>query len=491
MKPIWPIFTVRTKWDSHPGANDEVHCYPKVKTLSKEVIIQPKRLGGLVGLGANCPKSLALTGGICLLVTFGCLLGQGRTQAGVFYCDPEKGSAQGDGSAERPWGPLEEVIAAGLIQFCDKDGRPHRPEAPVKPGDTILLRSGWHGVIRIPRGYNREPITIAAAEGHQPQVGWVEIGEGSRWIIRGLVISPSLAPQPLSRVPHHLVMLGERGGQDSTELTVEDCFIFTERDSSGWTASDWVQEARSGIWLGRHGRGHIARNNFILNVRFGISLCSPDCLCEGNVVANFSADGIRATRDGIVVRNNVIKNIFVGAKDGDQNHDDGIQVFLFNVGRGTVRNILLEGNIIVARERPDLPYPTGLQGIGCFDGPLVNFVVRDNVVWVNHWHGISLYDAQGCLIENNVCYVLGNSRARPWVMLGQKQKQARGNTVRNNFAHSFNFKADPEVVAEGNQPVDESIFRQRLRETLKTIESRFGKIHPTAKLPRLQITEIQ
>ena len=32
-------------------------------------------------------------------------------------------------------------------------------------------------------------------------------------------------------------------------------------------------------------------------------------------------------------------------------------------------------------------------------------------------------------------------RLRPWVMLGQKQGKARGNTVRGNYAHSFNFDA--------------------------------------------------
>ncbi len=205
------------------------------------------------------------------------------------------------------------------------------------------------------------------------------------------------------------------------------------------------------------------------------------------MVLNFSADGTRATRDGNVVRHNVIRNVFVGAEDGDGNHDDGIQVFLFNVGRGTVRNIVLEGNIIVAREKAGLPFPNGLQGIGCFDGPLVNFVVRDNVVWVNHWHGVTLSDAQNCLVENNVCFVLGQGRARPWVMLGQKQQQARGNTVRNNWAHSFNFKADAQVISAGNQPIDPATFRKRLTELLQMIESKYGAIHPVAKRPRLEV----
>ena len=209
-------------------------------------------------------------------------------------------------------------------------------------------------------------------------------------------------------------------------------------------------------------------------------------MAEGNVVANFSADGIRATRDGQVVQYNVIKNNFVGARDGDDNHDDGIQVFLFNVGTGTVRDVALRGNIIIARETDGLPFPNALQGIGCFDGPLVHFLVESNVVCVNHYHGISLYDAQGCTIRDNACFSRWADRARPWVMLGQKKNQAAGNTVRNNLAHSFNFKADAQVKAEDNEEVTQAIFNQKLTALLTLINAKFGALHPTAKRPRLE-----
>jgi len=408
----------------------------------------------------------------------------------TFYCDPEKGSAQGDGTAARPWRTIEDVLAAGLVQFCDAQGRADRPNAPVKPGDTILLRSGWHGVVRIARGYNERPITIAAEPGHAPCVGWVQIGEGRNWVLRGLVVSPSLAPGALGRRPHHLVMLGEGGSQESTALVVEDCFVYSELDSSHWTAEDWVKKPASGIWLGRHGKRHVARNNYVLNTRFGISLCAAECLCEGNVVANFSADGIRVTRDGQVVQYNVIKNNFVGQKDGDDNHDDGIQAFLFNAGTGTLRDVTIRGNIILERETEGLPFRNPLQGIGFFDGPLVRFTVEGNVVCVGHWHGVSLYDAQASTIEGNVCYSPWPGRMRPWIMLGQKKHQAQGNIVRGNLAHTFNFKADAEVKAENNREVDAATFRRKLAELAELIERRFGKLHPVAARPRLELGEL-
>ncbi len=415
-----------------------------------------------------------------------CLLTLVSARGASFYCDPATGSPQGDGSAARPWRTIEEVLQARLIQLCDRRGKPANPDAPVKPGDTVLLRSGWHGVIRIANGYNEQPITIAADRGHTPQVGWIEIGEGRKWRVKGLTVSPSLAPVAGGRAPRELVTLGERGGEESAELVVEDCFVYSVLDTRAWTGKDWVEKPASGIWLGRHGKAHVARNNYVLNTRFGINLCAPDCLAEGNVVANFSADGIRVTRDGQIVQYNVIKNNFVGARDGDNNHDDGIQVFLFNVGTGTVRDVTLRGNLIIARETDGLPFPNPLQGIGCFDGPLVHFLVESNVVCVNHYHGVSLYDAQGCTVQDNACFSRWPDRARPWVMLGQKKKQALGNTVRNNLAHSFNFKADAEVKAGNNRAGTEAEFQQKKLELAALIDAKFGKQHPVAQRFRLE-----
>ncbi|HSA02724.1 MAG TPA: hypothetical protein P5055_18480 [Candidatus Paceibacterota bacterium] len=143
----------------------------------------------------------------------------------TFYCDPTQGSPQGDGSTDRPWGTIEEVLQAKQIQICDSTGNPANPSAPVKPGDTILLRSGWHGILRVPRSYNDQPITLAAQAGHTPQAGWVQIEGGRKWCVKGLTVSPSLAPKPLEHPPHNLVMLGEQGGEDSSELVVEDCWV--------------------------------------------------------------------------------------------------------------------------------------------------------------------------------------------------------------------------------------------------------------------------
>lgn len=403
----------------------------------------------------------------------------------TFICDHTGGSPQGDGSAARPWRTLEEVVSAKLIRLADAQGKTANPNAPVRSGDTVLLRSGWHGVIRIASGFNDAMLTLAAEPGQTPSAGSVEIGEGSNWTIKGLTISPSLAPTPLERPPKSLVTLGERGGEASSNLMVEACFIYSALDTSAWTAKDWIEKPASGIFLGRHGRGHVARNNYVLNTRFGINLCAPGCAAEGNVVDGFSGDGLRVTRSGQIARHNVIKNIYVSAADGDDNHDDGIQALPFNKMKEPVSDVAIRENLIVACENDGLPFRAPMQGVGCFDGPLVRFHVADNVICVNTWHGLSLYDAQSCVISNNVVFSRWTNREQPWVMLGSKQKLARGNTVRDNRARAFNLKDDPEVKAESNGPVTEAEFQKRQAELLARINARYGATHPVAKRPRL------
>ncbi len=344
--------------------------------------------------------------------------------AETYYADPANGKAANPGSKTAPWGALEEVVSCGAL-------------AKLKGGDTLLLCGGKHGRV-VFSGDNAEFITIAADKGCKPQLSYLEITSGTKWRIKGLTISSSFAEKPYDDV-----MLKVADGGPSGEIIVEDCFIYTALDTSKWTAKEWMG-ANSGMFMGRNGKGHVFRNNYVFNTRFGIALCSEDSLCEGNVVSHFSADGIRVTRDGQVVQHNVIRNIYVSDEDGDKNHDDAIQCFLFNKGTGTVRNVTVRENLIVMRESEAQKWQATMQGIGFFDGPLINFTVEGNVINTSHWHGVSLYDAQDCRILNNVAYTQWtDSKLRPWVQLGGKDNgPIKGNTVKGNYAYTFDLKAD-------------------------------------------------
>ncbi|HOI56976.1 MAG TPA: hypothetical protein PLP01_17120 [Phycisphaerae bacterium] len=401
----------------------------------------------------------------CCVLTAAVLYCCGAAQAGqTFYVVPATGTTGGDGSQAKPWRTLAEVVDRGGIR-------------KVKPGDTVLLGSGYHGHVTL-SGDNADFVTIAAGKGQTPTLGRLEIASGSKWLVRGLTISPSCGDKPYKG---DIVTIAEGGA--SSDLVIEDCFIYTELDSSGWNAAKWMA-ANNGIFMGRYGKNLTLRNNYVLNTRFGIALCAEDSLCEGNVITNFSADAIRVTRDGLTVRYNVIKNIYVNAADGDANHDDAIQCFLFNKGTGTVRRATIHANIIINREDDEQKLTNSLQAIGFFDGPLIDFTVTDNVVCVEMWHGVTLCDAENARIERNVAWSKWRSRLRPWIEVSGK---AVNNTVKDNYACSFRLAQG--TTAENNKASTAQVYEQALDRVHTMICKKFGKYHPVAGYARLGMSK--
>ena len=102
--------------------------------------------------------------------------------AATYYSDPAAGSSAGDGSANAPWPKLQTVFTEGKL-------------GTLQGGDTLLLRSGNHGDVRL-SGDNATAVTIAAAPGQRPQLGRQVVTRGANWRVKGLTISPSFAPAP-------------------------------------------------------------------------------------------------------------------------------------------------------------------------------------------------------------------------------------------------------------------------------------------------------
>ncbi|MDP6543504.1 MAG: right-handed parallel beta-helix repeat-containing protein [Phycisphaerae bacterium] len=398
----------------------------------------------------------------------------GRT----FHVDPKLGKMTNEGSSARPWSTLEEVVAAGKIRSKDANGKVVNPAGAVRPGDTILLRTGYHGDVSISGAYNDAVITVAAGKDQRPTLKRLRLCRARKWTFRGLTVTPSVGPKYEQTT---LVSLGLRRKTPCSELVIENSFIYSVQDSSKWSKADWVSKACNGISLGREGKGLIARGNYLLNVRFGINLAAPGSTAEGNTIENFSGDGIRAMVDDLTVQYNTIMNCY----KVDKNHDDGIQCFLFNKGRGTVRRATVRGNIIINRQDPNQPHQGALQGIGFFDGPLIDFLVEKNVVLTAHWHGVSLYDAQNCKILNNAVYTRWTSeKPRPWIMLGQKQGLTKNNTVKGNIAHRFNLPKSGVDTAD-NHEVTEEAFYKRMKELTAFINKKYGPVHPVSNRPRI------
>jgi MYXO-CTERM domain-containing protein len=224
-------------------------------------------------------------------------------------------------------------------------------------------------------------------------------------------------------------------------VVVEGCELFSVADSSAWTADQWINAASSGIFV--RGTSITVRDNSLTNVRFGISVDGASALIEKNRIVNFSADGMRGLGDDGVFQYNLVKNVYASDADGDTNHDDGFQswsVGAGGVGTGVVKGVVLRGNVFLNREDPSQKFPNSMQGIGCFDGFFEGWVVENNVVMTDHWHGISFYGMRNSRIVNNTVIDINDvSPGPPWIKVtAHKDGTASdGILVRNNLATDF------------------------------------------------------
>ena len=379
-----------------------------------------------------------------LLLTSGITL---PLKATGFYIDPLNGSPGGDGSAGNPWQTLEEVVGADLIETREWESYPYEPGldlivvnpgAPVKAGDTLWLRTGYHGDLDILRAYNEFPITIAAQEGHQPKLSSILIRSAQNWVLRGLTVSPSFAPPPLQQI--QIASFEDHNWSGPAwDITFEDSELFSIDDATPWSADQWVNLASSGIKVSGD-RITVSRNQ-LRNVRFGISVSGADALIRFNEIDGFSADGLRGLGDGGVFEYNVVRNAYVGSPT-DSNHDDGFQSWSVGpggVGTGEVRDVVLRGNVFINNVDPDHPLHATLQGIGCFDGLFVNWIVENNVVITDHWHGISFYGMKDSRIVNNTVIDINDvSPGPPWIRVTDSDGTPSENVVvRNNLATDF------------------------------------------------------
>lgn len=367
-----------------------------------------------------------------------CLAHSGH--AADFYVDPIAGSPSGDGSVTSPWQTAEQVVNAGLIG------------ATVGSGDRLLLRSGYHGEIVIGGGDFDPPLVIEADDGALPQLRRVRLTGGSGMVLRGLSISPSHAPT------YETVTLVDIGGA-ATAITVTECHLFSEADVSSWTASDWMDRASNGVQVS--GDDIVIEHNVVEHVRFGISVAGARAHVAHNTVDGFSADGLRGLGDYGIFEYNLVKNVYV---DGtlDDNHDDGFQswsVGASGVGTGEVVGVELRGNVIINYEDENQPFRATLQGIGCFDGTFVDWVIENNVIVTDHWHGITLLGARGARVVNNtVLDVNAETPGPPWISIDDHKDGTppEGCLVRNNLATDY-ASASSGVTEDFNFVIDDPL----------------------------------
>ncbi len=351
------------------------------------------------------------------------------SHAAVFYVDPETGDMAGDGSAERPWRTVQEVFEGKLIETRDGAGALKNPNAPIKAGDTILLRSGYHGEINYRQAYNDDYITITAEKEHTPKVRRVFFAAASKWIIRGLTICPEFAPE-FAR--DRLIYVVDWGGP-SSDFVIEDNTLYSTADGSEWTVEQWNERVCFGITV--IGKRMKIRNNTLRYVSHGIAITGDTITVERNSIEHIGGDGIVCSADNAWLLGNTLKYFY----KINSNHDDAIQ---FHRGRDqstTMRNAIVRGNTVIAWDNAvSSPLLTSPQGICNFDVPAINWRIENNIVLVRHHHGITINGCQGGVIVNNLAYNPYGGNFLAGISCGANHAglQSKDTVVRNNLVDS-------------------------------------------------------
>lgn len=350
----------------------------------------------------------------------------------AYHIDPNKGSMDGDGSADFPWLSLQAVIDSGWIAGWDApESNPARqiknPNAPVQAGDVLILYDGYHGEFNVRNHYNERPITIKAQTGHQPALKKVRLWDAENWRFDGLYLSYTH-----SQEPEHYPLIDldfHEGYGHCKDVEIYNCIIYSALETRHWTADDWNAHAVNGIDV--EGEQIRIENNYLLNINFGIGASGNHISVKNNTVKNFSGDGLRGIGSDLLFEANLVKNCY--AVNG--NHDDGFQSWSINDQPDRER-VVLRRNVILNHEDPDQPHKGSLQGIGCFDGFFNDWTIENNLVVVDHWHGISLYGARRSIIQNNIVVDINDERPGPaWIMF-HAHKDGRPNVdcqVLNNI----------------------------------------------------------
>jgi len=374
----------------------------------------------------------------------------------------ENGNTQtGLGTSESPWGTLQSAREAGKLGTY----APWK-EGTVKSGDTVKLKTGFHGNFDVWKFNPTDYITIEADDSAIPDVNYASIQYSSYWKLKGLRINPvSYDPDSSG----NLVRV-----YDSHHITIEDCNIFTVTDdiSANWTPRYWYKMFRpvvkAGIWTENGGKYLIFRGNVIHNVLRGVS--SGGCsytLIEQNTINNFVEDALHLSGPYMTIQDNVITNVWEDSHSWP--HADSIQ----GVGPEDRTGAIIRRNYVSQCTDPnrDPRRIGGLQGFYSFSylkNALIenNVIMADNIVW-----GIAI-GGSDCdnvkILNNTLVQSYANSSVSRYgygtppglnIMVGTGSKNI---IIRNNIARdvpvsntSNNIVSDHNFDIRKYKPLDE------------------------------------
>lgn len=314
---------------------------------------------------------------------------------------------------------------------------------------TESIRVGDVAYGKSPPGDEQIHITAEDPES-RPEIGSIEIKGGACWTFSDLIVRPRAG------------QVGITIAHDNVEI--RNCVI-DNGDSSRWSIEDWIRNAGDGIAV-RSGERVQLVNNRLNSVADGINVFPPakHVTVRGNTVENFCMDGIRALADHGLYEKNLVKNAHVI----DDNHADMLQSWSTGKGgkpgKGVIRDVVIRGNTFIAHSDPKQPFlrrgRSGVQGIGMFNGVFKDFVIENNIVVCDHFHGITVYGADNVRIENNTVVDFDSQfPGPPWISVKGAISDC---SIRGNIRMKVG-ASDERVKQQGNIEIRHSDYSMWFR----------------------------
>ena len=344
----------------------------------------------------------------------------------ILYLSPQSNDLAADGTRSNPLPALDVFIK-------------NKPDAIAET--YLYLLDGYHGQPHI----TGNKYHIYAAANNRPILSGIHFQGVTNTSLIGIEIKQGGVAPFQKGFSVVIDSLSER-------VQISNCQIRTAENTGVWTQEEWDARASSGVMV--YGGACTVSNNLFESNFHALQTDADNNSVEYNIIDRFAGDAIRNTGDNNAYRYNLIKNAVVDDySDVDGNHDDCFQSWTFTA---PIRNIILENNIAISCVEPDLPLKTRvLQGLVCFDGFEENWIIKNNLVVLDHPHGIALFGAKNCIITNNTTlrnpYHFFSFESDPWIMITNHKdgRPSRDNIVKNNLCGALEIK-DSSALIQNN-----------------------------------------
>jgi parallel beta-helix repeat protein len=359
----------------------------------------------------------------------------------TYYCDPISGKNSNTGSSTQPFGAFSSV---------------NWKKFDLQAGDVIYLMSGQHGQAYMTSIKPNNYITIRAMPGHQPVLSGIQLNNSQFLYFDGLLFDATGTSRSKTRALFH-------ADNDTHHIRVENSTLQSAADSSSWTKEDWHKYSTSGFQF--RGDHIVLKNNVLKNLYHAIELQGDYSIVQNNIIDNFAGDAIRSSGSFSTYENNLVKDCYIDEYDFQQDH-----AFRANSlgGDGKIEHVTLRNNTFIVFSDPITPFiernklvGSMMQGIVITDGYADNWIVENNLVVNNQNHGISLYGARYCRIQNNTIIqspLFADTTHTPMIMLTDQKKTGQknfSNIIRNNLAAFYTWWTyDRSSLIENNTQIE-------------------------------------